>query len=62
MSEEVRAHIFDKYYQGGAGGGKGLGLGLAIVHRIVELCGGRIQVDTVEDQGSTFTVFLPRTV
>ena len=60
MSQEVRSHIFDKYYQGNAAGGKGLGLGLSIVHRIVELCGGQIQVDTVENQGSTFTVRLPR--
>lgn len=63
MSEEVRSHVFDKYYQGrpSGGGGRGLGLGLSIVHRIVELCGGQIQVDSVEDQGSTFTVRLPRT-
>ena len=61
MSEEVRAHIFDKYYQGNPNGsGRGLGLGLSIVQRIVELCGGQIQVDSVEDQGSTFTVRLPR--
>lgn len=61
MSEEVRAHIFDKYYQGSPNGsGRGLGLGLSIVQRIVELCGGQIQVDSVEDQGSTFTVRLPR--
>ena len=63
MSEEVRAHIFDKYYPGNPNGsGRGLGLGLSIVQRIVELCGGQIQVDSVEDQGSTFTVRLPRAV
>ena len=60
MSEEVRAHIFDKYYQGSTTGEKGLGLGLSIVHRIVELCGGQIQVDSIEDQGSTFTIHLPQ--
>ena len=61
MSEEVRSHIFDKYYQGDPNsGGRGLGLGLSIVHRIVELCGGQLQVDSVEDQGSTFTVRLPQ--
>ena len=61
MPPEVRAHIFDKYYQGSPNsGGRGLGLGLSIALRIVELCGGNIQVDSVEDQGSTFTVRLPR--
>ena len=61
MSEEVRSHIFDKYYQGNPNGsGRGLGLGLSIVQRIVELCGGQIQVNSVEDQGSIFTVQLPR--
>ena len=61
MPPEVRAHIFDKYYQGSPNsGGRGLGLGLSIALRIVELCGGSIQVDSVENQGSTFTVRLPR--
>ena len=61
MPPEVRAHIFDKYYQGSPNsGGRGLGLGLSIALRIVELCGGNILVDSVENQGSTFTVRLPR--
>ena len=61
MSPEVLSHIFDKYYQGDPSSkGKGLGLGLSIVHRIIDLCGGQIQVESVENQGSTFTVRLPR--
>ncbi len=60
MSEEIQAHMFDKYYQGDPSHtGKGLGLGLSIVHRIVELCGGRIDVRSRENEGSTFTVVLP---
>ena len=60
MTDEVRAHIFDKYYQGDTShAGKGLGLGLSIVHRIVELCGGEITVDSTDGQGSVFTVTLP---
>jgi signal transduction histidine kinase len=38
---------------------EGTGLGLAIVMRMVELHGGDIQVDSLEGQGSTFTVQLP---
>ena len=48
MPEEVRSHVFDKYYQGSrsSGSGRGLGLGLSIVYRILELCGGQVRVDT----------------
>ena len=61
MSPEMISHIFDQYYQGEPNHTeKGLGLGLSIVHRIVELCGGQIQVDSIPDQGSVFTVLLPR--
>ena len=61
MSPEMISHIFDQYYQGEPNHTeKGMGLGLSIVHRIVELCGGQIQVDSIPDQGSVFTVLLPR--
>lgn len=58
MSEEVKAHIFDKYYQGDSSR-TGKGLGLSIVYRIIELCGGKIQVESTPEQGSNFTVRLP---
>jgi signal transduction histidine kinase len=38
----------------------GLGLGLWVARQVVEAHGGRIQVDSVPGQGSTFTVELPR--
>jgi signal transduction histidine kinase len=37
----------------------GLGLGLTIVRAIVEGHGGRIEVESAEGSGSTFTVSLP---
>lgn len=40
----------------------GTGLGLSISVRLIEMMGGRIEVDSVEGQGSTFRVELPVTV
>ena len=40
-------------------GQAGIGLGLTIVERIVTRHLGRIEVDSVLGEGSTFRVFLP---
>jgi signal transduction histidine kinase len=55
-------HVFDKYYQASTkatAGEKGTGLGLAIVRELVLLHGGRIDVSSEVDRGTTFTVYLP---
>ena len=60
MTEEVRQHIFDRYYQADPSHtGKGIGLGLPIVRNIVSRCGGRIEVESTPGVGSTFRVILP---
>jgi len=61
MSEEVRAHVFEKFYQGDASHHRsGYGIGLTMAHRAATLCGGTITVESTPGVGSTFTVVLPR--
>ena len=39
--------------------GRGSGLGLSITHSVIELHGGRIEVESIPEKGSKFTVILP---
>ena len=57
---QVKAHIFDKFYQGDKSRAtEGNGLGLALVKRVVDLCKGRVFADNVKEGGVCFTVELP---
>lgn len=51
--------IFDRYWQGRAGGRVGSGLGLYIARGIVEAHGGRIWAESEIDRGSAFWFTLP---
>ena len=60
MSDEVKTHIFDRFYQGDASRSiEGNGLGLALVHKIITLCGGTIFAESKPGKGSRFLVCLP---
>ena len=56
-----RERIFESFQQGGRGAPReeGTGLGLTLCRRIVDLCGGRMWLDSEVGRGSTFGFSMP---
>ncbi len=57
MSQETLAKLFTVFFS--TKGSKGTGLGLPVSQKIVEEHGGRVEVESVEGEGTTFAVCLP---
>jgi len=60
MSPEAQTKIFDPFFSTKEQG-QGTGLGLAMVYGIVKQSGGYIEVQSVENQGTSFRIWLPTT-
>lgn len=62
VPEQEIAHMGDEFYRvKREGSAAGSGLGLAIVKKILDIHNGKLEIKSRYDQGSTFSIFLPRT-
>jgi signal transduction histidine kinase len=57
-----QGHLFEKFVRGESNRKRGIpgtGIGLAMVRHIAEAHGGRVEVESIEGEGSTFSLTLP---
>jgi signal transduction histidine kinase len=63
IAPEDLPHIWERFYQAESarnGANSGAGLGLALVKELIEAMNGSVEVESVVDEGSCFTIRLPR--
>ncbi len=62
ISQEKQGNIFESFTQSEGGLQRrygGLGIGLSICKRLTEAMGGELKAESIEGQGSTFTITVP---
>ncbi len=59
MGAEVKSRVFEPFFTT-RDVGSGMGMGLSICHTIIENHGGKIRVESTENEGSTFTIEFPK--
>lgn len=62
IAPEKMPYIFDRFFQADQGynrKGEGTGIGLTLTKELVELMGGRLEVESTPNVGSVFSVYLP---
>jgi len=60
MTPDQLERLYDRFYRGpGEDGRAGFGLGLPITKEAVEAIGGRIEIESVQGQGTLATIVLP---
>lgn len=59
MTAEEQRNIFQLFYRGTTTGRKGHGIGMALVHKIITLHKGKIEVKSKPGHGTTFCVEMP---
>ena len=59
IPQEEQERIFDAFTQGSRQGGKGIGLGLTISKELATLLGGRLDLHSSPQEGTTFRILFP---
>jgi PAS domain S-box-containing protein len=61
ISEEDKHHLFERFFRAkNAGNIQGTGLGLHIINKYLELLNGTIELESKLNEGSCFTIHIPR--
>ncbi len=60
IPENDQDRVFGSFERAGTGRQTGAGLGLSLVHRLVELHGGRVELESMPGEGTKVSCFIPK--